>query len=218
MEPSTAEHLPILVHIEGRDFVWTPGEGLDPEVVMTVDRFIWWKANALRRAAAQAGLSLDDLAQEGRLGALRAAQRFIPNDNNKFLSFACFHILPKMHDALGLRDVYVPLRHRKAHWKAGTFPAVSSLEAFAPEGRTFKAEAAPEEAEHSEERDLVRTALEQLPDRDRQVLQMTFGIGMEEQTLAKIGEELGVTKQRAQQIKHQAMLRLRLVLGAKGIE
>jgi RNA polymerase sigma factor (sigma-70 family) len=218
MEPSTAVTLPVLVQIEGRDFVWTPEEGLDAEAVMTVDRFIWWKAHTLRRTAAQAGLSMDDLAQEGRLGALRAAKRFIPNDNNNFLSFACYHIMQRMHDALGLRDVYVPLRHRKAHRKNGTFPAVASIEAFPPEGRTFKAEALPDAAENCEERDLVRFALEQLPERDRLVLQMVFGIGMEEQTLAKVGEELGVTRQRAMQLKHRAMLRLRLVLGAKGIQ
>ena len=218
MEPSTAEQLPVLVHIEGRDFTWTPEEGLDTEVVMTVDRFIWWKANALRRPAAQAGLSVDDLAQEGRLGALRAAKRFIPNDNNKFLSFACFHIMERMHTAIGAHEVYQPIKHRSANRKAGTLPSVSSLEAFSPDGRTLRAEAGLDPAEANEERDLVRAALEEIPCRDRKVLQGLFGIGADPKTLTEVGEELGFTKQRAQQVKARAMLRLRLVLAEKGVQ
>lgn len=218
MEPSTATPLPVLVQAAGRTFVWTLEEGLDPEVVMTVDRFVWRKAHSLRRIAAQAGLSVDDLAQEGRMGALRAAQRFVPNDNNNFLSFACHHIVERMLTALGSREVYLPVRHRKALRVAGTLPSVCSIDTFGADGRAFRAEAGQDEAEAGEQRALVLAALDQIPERDRVVLEGLFGIGMEPQTLAEVGEALGVTKQRVMQIKARAMLRLRLVIGAKGIQ
>lgn len=219
MEPSTAEQLSVQVRVEGQDFTWTPDEGLDPEVVMTVKGFIWWKAHALSRPAAQAGLSVEDLVNEGFLGALRAAQRFLPTASNKFLSFACYHILERMHTAIGAREVYLPLKHRKAHRQAGTTPVVGSLESYGAEGRTMKAEPLAAEAEANEERDLVRAALGNLAARDRQILEGLFGIGgREAMTLSEIGAEMGFTKQRAQQVKSRAMLRLRLELTKRGVQ
>lgn len=75
LETATARPLPVLVKVQGRDYLWTPGIGLDPAAALTVDGFIWKVAHRLHRAGAYQGHGLEDLVQAGRLGALKAAQR-----------------------------------------------------------------------------------------------------------------------------------------------
>ncbi len=59
------------------------------------------------------------------------------------------------------------------------------------------------------ERDLVR-ALEDLPDRERMVLELRYGLsdGMR-RTLEEVGRSLGITRERARQIEGEALRRLR---------
>jgi len=56
----------------------------------------------------------------------------------------------------------------------------------------------------------VAAALEDLPEREREVLQLRYGLGRPETwSLAQIGQRLGVTRERARQIESQALRRLR---------
>ena len=61
--------------------------------------------------------------------------------------------------------------------------------------------------------------LGQLPERQRRLLQLRFG--MEDDTcysLEAIGEKLGVSKERARQIEHQAMEKLQQLGTGLGLE
>jgi len=49
-----------------------------------------------------------------------------------------------------------------------------------------------------------------LPDRERRVLELRYGIAGEPQTLTEIGAELGVTRERVRQLESQALARLAL--------
>jgi RNA polymerase sigma factor (sigma-70 family) len=56
----------------------------------------------------------------------------------------------------------------------------------------------------------VAGALALLPSRERDVVRLRYGIDRPDQlSLAQIGERLGVTRQRAQQLEAQALHRLR---------
>ena len=55
----------------------------------------------------------------------------------------------------------------------------------------------------------VDRALNQLHDREREILKMFFGIGCQEMTLEEIGEKFGLTRERVRQIKEKAIRRLR---------
>ena len=56
--------------------------------------------------------------------------------------------------------------------------------------------------EISLEQERVRNALERLPERERQVMEMRFGFtGREAVSLEEIGRELGVTRQRVRQLE-----------------
>jgi RNA polymerase primary sigma factor len=67
-----------------------------------------------------------------------------------------------------------------------------------------------EEASASLRRDAVRRALETLPERERRVLELRFGIGAdgEPTSLEQIGKQLGITRERVRQIESEALRRL----------
>lgn len=55
----------------------------------------------------------------------------------------------------------------------------------------------------------VDRALHQLQDREREILQMFFGIGCQEMTLEEIGDKFDLTRERVRQIKEKAIRRLK---------
>jgi RNA polymerase primary sigma factor len=60
----------------------------------------------------------------------------------------------------------------------------------------------------------VREALAQLPERERRILELRFGIEGEPKSLEAIGAELGLTRERIRQLETQALARLTDDLGA----
>ena len=60
--------------------------------------------------------------------------------------------------------------------------------------------------------------LDQLPDRERDVIQRRFGLrNQHSETLAEVGDALGVTRERVRQIQIQALKRLRKISESEGI-
>ncbi len=70
-----------------------------------------------------------------------------------------------------------------------------------------------------EQSELVDKILVTLEERERQVLQMRFGMGdHDEMTLKEIGEELGITRERVRQIERKALASLARALKAERYE
>jgi len=133
----------------------------------------------------------DDLLQEGRIGIMRALEDFRPERGKNFFMFATWHIQTRVRRFL-MRET----RRRET-----------------PVGDALMAESAPEvrdELEAREGKSAIMRALSFLPDSDRRVLVMRFGFdGEEPRTFQQIGNALGISKQRAQQIEAGALQRLR---------
>ena len=55
----------------------------------------------------------------------------------------------------------------------------------------------------------IDRALSTLSDREKEIIQMFFGIGMQEMTLEEIGDRFGLTRERVRQIKEKAIRRLK---------
>ena len=55
----------------------------------------------------------------------------------------------------------------------------------------------------------VDRALHQLPERERQIVQMFFGIGYPELSLEEIGEKMNLSRERVRQIKEKGISLLR---------
>src|SRR4029453_11226482 len=69
-----------------------------------------------------------------------------------------------------------------------------------------------EEAGDLMPRHAVRTALLELPERERRLLELRFGFEGEQQSLDAIARELGVSRARARQLERQALGRLETTL------
>jgi RNA polymerase primary sigma factor len=55
----------------------------------------------------------------------------------------------------------------------------------------------------------IDRALATLTERERDIIKLFFGIGLQEMTLEEIGEKFGLTRERVRQIKEKAIRRLR---------
>jgi RNA polymerase sigma factor (sigma-70 family) len=65
----------------------------------------------------------------------------------------------------------------------------------------------------------LATVLQDLPDRERTVVTLRFGLGGEEpMTLERIGGRLGLTRERVRQIEGAALKQLRSLLAARNVE
>ena len=72
-----------------------------------------------------------------------------------------------------------------------------------------------EEASEHLQREGVRRALDALPERERQVIELRYGLGDEgPMTLEDIGHEVGVTRERVRQIESKTLAMLKSSGGA----
>jgi len=218
MEPCTVTPLPILVDVQGRSFIWSPRDGLDPAVVFTVRGYIYQQALRLKGPAHTLGLSLDDLIQEGNLGALLAARRFDPDKGVRFLTYAAWWVKQRMLAALGQDAISIPARTREILRKAGELPPCASLDISVGSGEdgAWVDLLAGDEAglqSSAEAQDLrghLHRALGKLPMKDRALLVRRYGLGGHpEESLEALAVAMGLTREtmRHRQVKAERRLR-----------
>jgi len=224
MEPSTAQPLPVLVEVQGRTYIWSPEEGLDPAVVLTVRGYIYQQALRLAGPAHAIGLSLDDLVQEGNLGGLLAARRFDPSRGVRFLTYAGWWVKQRMLAALGQDTISIPVRAREALRKAGELPACASLDlSVGSEEDSAWVDLLPGDepglqpsAEAQDLKDQLGRALGKLSQEDRALLVGRYGLGgHREESLEELSVALGVTRETVRQRQIKAERRLRRLMRRK---
>jgi RNA polymerase primary sigma factor len=71
-----------------------------------------------------------------------------------------------------------------------------------------------DEAVDSVRRREVRRAIASLPERERRIIELRFGVGGEPQALEAIGKELGITRERVRQLEAEALAKLESELAA----
>ena len=168
------------------------------------------------------GLSLPDLINEGNLGLIKAAEKFDETRGFKFISYAVWWIRQSILQALAeqSRIVRLPLN------QVGSLNKISK--AFS--GRHISVDAPFVEGEDNSlldvlvnddspmaDRTLVNEslsreidrALSTLSEREKEIIQMFFGINHQEMTLEEIGDKFNLTRERVRQIKEKAIRRLR---------
>jgi len=214
-ESTAAAILPVPVVVNGQTFYWTPAEGLDAAVVAQVEGWIKRRAESYLQAAAMRGLEREDLLQEGRAGALRAAQDYDPAFGVGFLSYADHWIRQSMRTALGrAQDVYIERRALRQALKTNDLPTVLRLDARVADGDAALVDLLPspasspiEQAEQAERESLLWRALSKLEPHHRAVLIHRYGLQGPEESLKSVGLRLGCT--------HEPVRRLQLVAEAK---
>ena len=180
------------------------------------------------------GLSLPDLINEGNLGLIKAAEKFDETRGFKFISYAVWWIRQSILQALAeqSRIVRLPLNQVGSLNKISkAFSKFEQENERRPSPEELADELAPfVEGEDNSlldvlvnddspmaDRSLVNEslareidrALSTLTDREKEIIQMFFGIGQQEMTLEEIGDKFGLTRERVRQIKEKAIRRLR---------
>ena len=206
------------------------------------------------------GLPMADLVQCGNIGLMKAVQKFDPNLNYKFSTYATWWIRQAINRGLadGANTIRRPVhvhellnkmnRHeRELNQRNGREPSIEELAAAMSVGRVqpitpkkvrelkriaaqpvsldkpvnsdsesgFSDFIADENSEspmmqvmESMKGDEVKRALAGLPERDRIVLELRFGLGCETRTLEQCGYKLRVTRERVRQIEERALKHL----------
>ncbi|HWQ10154.1 MAG TPA: sigma-70 family RNA polymerase sigma factor [Holophaga sp.] len=218
MEPSTAEILPVSVKVNGKAYLWTAASGLDPAVVGELEPWIRKRAFGFSGAARMRGLDLEDLCQEGRAGALRAAMRFLPSAGSTYFHYADAWIRQSMILALNQSHcVHMPTRARNQALKSGTLPDVLRLDAPVPDADISLLDLQSSDlptpldvAQQSESSLKLRAAMRHLSAAHRTILARRYGLdGQEAESLEAIALSLGWSHERVrrQQLRAEAQLR-----------
>lgn len=193
-----------LVTVNNQDFSYTREGGLENSSVVQLTAYIRREAMKFLYCYPFSSVDLEDLIQEGHLGAIKAAKRFNPDHGVQFITYAAYSIRAAMREAIGEGVIHTPRGQKYVPVSLMDPQRLGSLEAFEPEGM----------AEGFERRDLYERALEQikkLPEAKKcLVLRYIYG----DETMAEIGKDLGVSRQRVSQILQAICGSLRAGLAA----
>jgi RNA polymerase primary sigma factor len=149
-----------------------------------------------KRHAAQTD-NFFELLSDGNVSLIRAVEKFDFSRGNKFSTYASWAIMKNFARSIPEE------RHRRERYVTGH----EQLFEAAPDTRSDEHEALAlaEQATHK-----VNRLLEYLDPRERQIIRLRAGLDDgEARTLEKIGEQLGITKERVRQLNVRAMKKLR---------
>jgi RNA polymerase sigma factor (sigma-70 family) len=138
-----------------------------------------------------------ELLSDGNMSLMRAVEKFDFSRGNKFSTYASWAIMKNY--ARSIPDE----KNRRERYLTGNDEFFDA----APDQRTDEAEVvqAAEQATHK-----VNRLLEYLDPREREIIRLRAGLDNSEgMTLEKIGEKLGITKERVRQLNVRAMKKLR---------
>jgi RNA polymerase primary sigma factor len=139
-----------------------------------------------------------ELLSDGNVSLIRAVEKFDYSRGNKFSTYASWAIMKNFARSIPEEQ------HRRERYVTGH----EELFEAAPDTRSDEQEclASAEQATHR-----VNRLLEYLDPREQQIIRMRAGLdnNAEGMTLEKIGEQLGITKERVRQLNVRAMKKLR---------
>jgi RNA polymerase sigma factor (sigma-70 family) len=165
-----------------------------------------------------AGLTHEDLFQEGVLGLFEAIDAWEPDQENPYFCHrAALRIKRRIWGAIWDTGYTFRVKDKKGH------SVIPTISIFAPLQRDNRkgddgcigdllADHVPGLDDMAEEKnigDVLDQVLRSLPRKEETVLRRHYGIGVPDRPLEDVGEELGVSRQRIHQIEKAALARLR---------
>ena len=150
-------------------------------------------------------LSTDDLISEGSIGLMKAADKFDPSRGKPFVTFAAPFIRKSIEDAISRITGEVPVMSTDESLPIGSNNNFTLLNVLEDKGAP-KTDAILEQNSLSDE---MATAISTLNEREQAVIRRYFGIESQRMTMAEIGEELGLKRERVRQIRDKAVRKLK---------
>lgn len=172
-----------------------------------------------RKFARKVNCPVEDLVQEGALGLIKAIEKFDPSRGTQLSSYAYWWIAAYINHYLQMKfsEVHFPLRNKTAMIPDRRYAVMVPLDAprDSDHGETYNLyneypdpSPSPEDlAEASERREIVRREVRRCPmnSKARQVMRLR----LEGLTYDAIGEKLGCSRQRVEQIVNKVLVALK---------
>lgn len=137
----------------------------------------------------------EDLLQEGKTGLVESIRRFDPNRGINFFKFGGWYIQNKVN------------RYLKSRRKYSKFEILSGEINYVRAERHINPDVWYEKEEGKR---VLKSALNSLPEIDRQIVSMRFGIdGNGSRTYQQIGDVFSISRQYAEQVTSRAIASLR---------
>lgn len=145
-----------------------------------------------------------DLISEGNMGLLKAAEKFDPSKNTKFISYAVWWIRVYIQEYINSnKDAGIVTDNDYAvnDDKKGDFVVPAN---------TINSEFEEEMIDAQSRYASIEELMDSLEKREKKILIMYFGLyGNKENTLDEIGQEMKLTKERVRQIKDKALVKMK---------
>jgi RNA polymerase primary sigma factor len=160
------------------------------------------------------GLELEDLIGFANIGLFEAAERFDSTKGVKFITFAVWYIRAELQKALNdlSRTVRIP-SHRTSteeySVKSISAPVGDDENTETYADRYLVADAVVSTRDKKDFQFELSRALNQIKPKQAEALCRNYGIGLEyAQSMDQIGEDMGITNERARQLVRQAEIAL----------
>lgn len=149
-------------------------------------------------------LSTDDLVNEGVIGLVKAAEKYDASRGKPFVTFAAPYIRKSIEAAISRLQTATDVRSTDESLPVGSRNNYTLLNVL-EDKNAEKADMVVEENTLSE--NLLRYR-DTLNEREQRVVNLYYGIGYERQTMAEIGEVMGLKRERVRQIRNAALRKL----------
>jgi RNA polymerase primary sigma factor len=215
--------LPRLTVEEERELARLIQQGDQQALRRLVEGNLRFVVSYARRYRGLGGVPFIDLINEGNLGLMEAARRFDPDRNVKFITYAVWwvrqaimHVISTQSRAFTLPQKLAGSAARQAYNDLSLSERIGAGrgDEEGPELGELLESADPPVEETLVRRaltDRVRAALDELDDKEKEVVGLRFGLDRdgEMRTLQEIGHALDLSRERVRQIEARAKEKLR---------
>jgi RNA polymerase sigma factor (sigma-70 family) len=141
-----------------------------------------------------------EMVSDGNMSLIRAIEKFDYTKGNKFSTYSTWAIMKNYARS-------IPAEHKVLdRFRTGNDEVFTA----SPDGRGSRY---ADESTNTRQHQVIMSILDQLEDRERQILVNRYGLaqGSEPLTLEQVGQRFGVTKERIRQIESRALQKLRKI-------
>lgn len=160
------------------------------------------------------GAAISDLISEGNMGLVKAIQKFNPEKDVKFISYAVWWIRNAMQEFIKKRQTILNIEKEDDYLNSPVITDsfnVDDEDDYVTKRETVLSDEEDETKRelHKNQKKIVDELLSKLSWRERFIIEQYYGINEKEKNLEEIGKMLGITKERVRQIKKVSLSKLR---------